>query len=117
MADEKERDHLPDLITEWSPKIQFHVNKFKKGGLPPHIDHEDLHGAGMVGFYRALESYKPSGGSKFSSWASMKIEKAMQEHITSGGGDSSAVDYSHYKKAKKFASNQKAKKASELPED
>lgn len=101
MADDKEKDHLNDLLTEWSPTINMHVNKFKKAGLPPHIDHEDLHAAGMHGLIDALHKYSPNRGAKFSTYAASRIIGKMRDHITSGG-DVNAVDYHHIKAAKDF---------------
>jgi DNA-directed RNA polymerase specialized sigma subunit len=116
MADKKQRNHLPDLVSEFSNKIQYHVNECKDKGLPPHIYHEDLHSAGMVGLHQALATYKPNRGSKFSTWASMKIKKAMDAHITSGGGDSNAVDFKHIQRARKFNENLKNQKP-DIPEE
>ncbi len=113
MADEK--NHLNDLLTEWSPLINLHVNKFKKAGLPPHIDFEDLHAAGFHGFIDALHKYSPDRGAKFSTYATQRIVGKMRDHITSGG-DINAVDYHHIKAAKEFTRNLKAKQAVE-PEE
>ena len=111
MADEK-RDHLNDLLTEWAPTINLHVNKFKKAGLPPHIDHEDLHAAGMHGLIDALHKYSPDRGAKFSTYAAQRIVGKMRDHITTGG-DVNAVDYHHIKAAKAFTNKLKAKESKE----
>ncbi len=114
MADNKKRDHLNDLLTEWAPTVNLHVNKFRKSGLPPHIDHEDLHSAGMHGLIDALHKYTPDRGAKFSTYAAQRIVGKMKDHITSGG-DTSAVDYHHIQQAKKFMAQRKAK--AETPEE
>ena len=101
MAEEKktsERNHLNDLLTEWSPTINLHVNKFKKAGLPPHIDHEDLHHAGFHGLMEAFHDFKPGMGAKFTTYAAHKIKGRMKNHITSNG----AVDYKHIQDAEKW---------------
>lgn len=102
MADEKkkpERDHLNDMLIEWAPLINLHVNKLKDG-LPPHIDHEDLFAAGMHGLIDAFHKYDAKKGAAFKTHASTRIMNKMKDHISADGGN--AVDKIHYSKAKKF---------------
>ena len=101
MADNKERDHLNDMLIEWAPTINMHVSKLKKAGLPPHVTEEDLYSHGMHGLIDAFHKYDAKKGVDFSSHASKRVKGKMLDHITSTGG----VDNYHYKQAKKFAKN------------
>lgn len=106
MAEEKkkqERDHLNDMLIEFAPLINYHVNSLKEG-LPPHIDHEDLYAAGMHGLIDAFHKYDPKKGANFNTYASQRVKGKMLDHVTSGGP--SSVDNYHYKKAKEFMSKQ-----------
>ena len=116
MTDKKQRDHLPDLVAEYSPKIKYHMKEYGRKGLPPHIDHDNLYEAGLKGLYQALESYKSSGKSNMSSWASMKIKHAMTAHITHGHGDPNAVPFKMIQEAKKFEEDFKNKQLAESAE-
>lgn len=103
MADDKknERDHLNDMLIEWAPLINLHVNKLRDS-LPPHIEHEDLYAAGMHGLIDAFHKYDPQKGASFKSHASRRIQGKMKDHISAGGPN--AVDKYHYSQAKKFLS-------------
>lgn len=103
-----ERDHLNDMITEYAPMINMHASKLKKAGLPPHIDDTDLHSHGMHGLIDAFHKYDPKRGVEFATYASRRIKGKMLDHVTSSGGEN-AVDNYHYKQAKKFMTEQKAK--------
>jgi RNA polymerase sigma factor (sigma-70 family) len=105
MANEKktERDHLNDMLIEYAPLINMHVNKLRDN-LPPHIDHEDLYAAGMHGLIDALHKYDPKKGAAFNTYASKRINGKMLDHITAP--TASSVDNFHYKQAKEFMSKQ-----------
>lgn len=106
MADEnkkQERDHLNDMLIEWAPLINYHVNSLRDT-LPPHIDHEDLYAQGMHGLIDAFHKYDPKKGASFNTYASQRIKGKMLDHVTSGGP--SAVDNYHYKQAKQFLASQ-----------
>ena len=118
MADEKkkpQRDHLNDLLIEWAPIINLHVNKLK-GSLPPHIDVNDLYAAGMHGLIDAFHLYDPKKaektGASFKTYAGTRIRGKMDDHISAGGPN--AVDKYHYTQAKKFMNSQ-APKAPDSP--
>lgn len=107
MADDKkkaQRDHLNDLLIEYAPLINLHVNKLKES-LPPHIDHEDLYAAGMHGLIDAMHKYDPKKGASFKTHASKRIQGKMKDHVSAGGPN--AVDKYHYTQAKKFMSQNK----------
>ena len=108
----KERDHLNDIVTEWAPTINLHASKLKNGGLPPHIDITDLHSAGVHGLIDAFHKFDPKRGVDFATYASRRIKGKMLDHVTSSS-DVNAVDNYHYKQAKKFMAEQKAKPTSE----
>lgn len=107
MANEKnkaQRDHLNDLLIEWAPLINLHVNKLKDN-LPPHIDSDDLYAAGMHGLIDAFHKYDPKKGASFKTHASKRINGKMRDHISAGGPN--AVDKYHYSQAKKFMEQNK----------
>ena len=103
MADEskkqQERDHLNDMLIEWAPLINLHVNKLRDS-LPPHIDPEDLYAAGMHGLIDAFHKYDPQKGASFKTHASKRIQGKMKDHISAGGPN--AVDKFHYNKAREL---------------
>lgn len=101
MSDKK--DPLNDLLIEYAPLINMHVNKLRDT-LPPHIDHEDLYAAGMHGLIDALHKYDPKKGASFNTYASKRINGKMLDHITAP--TNSGVDNFHYKQAKEFMSKQ-----------
>lgn len=101
------RDHLNDMLIEFAPLINMHAGKLKDK-LSPGMDPDDLHHAGMHGLIDAFHKYDPAKGASFPSYASQRIKGKMLDHITSGN-DSNFVDNYHYKKAKQFAAQQKAK--------
>ena len=105
MANEKksERDHLNDMLIEYAPLINLHVNKLRDN-LPPHVDPEDLYAQGMHGLIDALHKYDPKKGASFNTYASKRINGKMLDHITAP--TASSVDNFHYKQAKDFLAKQ-----------
>lgn len=105
MANEKksERDHLNDMLIEYAPLINLHVNKLRDN-LPPHVDPEDLYAQGMHGLIDALHKYDPKKGASFNTYASKRINGKMLDHITAP--TASSVDNFHYKQAKEFLAKQ-----------
>lgn len=101
MSDKK--DPLNDILMEYAPLINMHVNKLRDN-LPPHIDHEDLYAAGMHGLIDALHKYDPKKGASFNTYASQRIKGKMLDHVTAP--TPSGVDYYHYKQAKDFMKKQ-----------
>ena len=104
------RDHLNDMLVEWAPHINLHLNKLQnENRIPPHVDPTDLQSAGMHGLIEAFKNYDPKVGANFATYAGTRIRGKMLDHITSSG-DANAVDYFHYKKAKQFMKQEAAKK-------
>jgi len=97
-----ERDHLNDMLIEWAPLINYHVNSMRDN-LPSHIDHEDLYAAGMHGLMDAFHNYNPKAGANFKTYASQRIKGKMLDHAHNAGGN--AVDKYHYTKAKEYLKN------------
>jgi DNA-directed RNA polymerase specialized sigma subunit len=96
-------EHLNDLLIEYAPLINMHVNKLRDS-LPPHIDHEDLYAAGVHGLVDSLHKYDPKKGASFNTYASQRIKGKMLDHVTAP--TPSGVDYYHYKQAKDFMKKQ-----------
>jgi DNA-directed RNA polymerase specialized sigma subunit len=103
-----DRDHLNDMMIEFAPLINYHMNSMRDS-LPPHIDPEDLHAAGMHGLIDAFHKYDAKRGANFNTYASQRIKGKMLDHVTAGGP--SAVDNYHYKQAKAFIGNQPKEQA------
>ncbi len=51
--------------------------------LPPHIDVEDLIGAGIIGLIEAVDNFDPQRGVKFSTYATIRIRGAIMDQLRS----------------------------------
>jgi len=49
--------------------------------LPPHIDVQDLHSAGLVGLLDALRRFDPRSGASFESYARLRIRGAILDEL------------------------------------
>jgi RNA polymerase sigma factor for flagellar operon FliA len=49
--------------------------------LPPHVDQEDLHSAGLVGLLNAIRNYDPKCGSSIETYASLRIRGAVFDEL------------------------------------
>lgn len=84
LDDEKNKQKLNWFIAEHAPLINMHANKLKNAGyIPPDVDVDDIHMAGIHGLMDALSKYNRStgGGKKFSSYAQSRIRGAMLDHL------------------------------------
>jgi RNA polymerase sigma factor for flagellar operon FliA len=49
--------------------------------LPPHLDHEDLQAAGILGYLRAASRYSIDGGASFRGYCSARIRGAVLDEV------------------------------------
>jgi len=49
--------------------------------LPDHVDHDDLHSAGLVGLLQALRNYDPACNTSFESYARVRVRGAMLDEL------------------------------------
>ncbi len=71
---------LDDLIENFKPM----VSSIARGYFLVDGDDEDLVQEGMIGLYKAVQSFKESGGASFSSFAYLCIVRQVQTAIRSG---------------------------------
>lgn len=89
LDDDKNKQKLNWFIAEHAPLINMHANKLKSAGyLPPDVDVNDIHMAGVHGLMDALSKYnrQTGGGKKFSSYAQSRIRGAMLDHLSKHRG-------------------------------
>lgn len=106
LKDPNKKRLLDDFMVEYAPLINKHVNILKsQGKIPPHIQEEDLHLAGLHGLMDAVHKYDPEVASRlankpdenvFAKYADRRIRGKMLDHIV-GSGD---VPKSKIKRAK-----------------
>ncbi|PLW68311.1 RNA polymerase sigma factor FliA [Pseudohalioglobus lutimaris] len=78
-ADIQERS-VDELVREYLPlvkKIGLHL----VGRMPPHIELDDLMQVGIIGLMQASQSYDPSRGANFSTFAGIRIKGAMLDEV------------------------------------
>ena len=70
------------LITEYTPLVRFVVGRL---GIPPSclLDAEDLLSCGTIGLINAIDRFDPTRGSRFESFASVRIRGAVIDHLRS----------------------------------
>lgn len=49
--------------------------------LPPHVDGEDLHSAGLMGLLNAVRQYDPKAGTSFETYARLRIRGAVLDEL------------------------------------
>ena len=91
LKDPKNQKLLNDFVEEHAPLVFKHINVLKsKGLIPPNVDQEDLHFAGMHGLFDALHKYDPKtaaltagkeGENPFTKYAERRIQGKMLDHI------------------------------------
>lgn len=83
---------LNDFISEHAPLINKQLNILKSSGkIPPHIENEDLHFAGIHGLIDAIHKYdhdvasrtSKKGENPFSKYAEQRIRGKMLDHAAS----------------------------------
>lgn len=70
------------LITEYTPLVRFVVGRL---GIPPSclLDAEDLLSCGTIGLINAIDRFDPERGSRFESFATVRIRGAVIDHLRS----------------------------------
>lgn len=68
------------LVEQYLPLVRSAVGRLAMT-LPDHVDHDDLHSAGLVGLLQALRNYDPSCNSSFESYARVRIRGAMLDEL------------------------------------
>jgi len=74
MGYEKER------VLEYLPWAR-HFAKACALKLPPHLDHEDLQNAGIVGYLKAAQRYDASRGASFRGYCALRIRGAVLDEL------------------------------------
>jgi len=74
--------HAKQILVERNVKLAIHnAKRFARMGF----DLEDLVQAGTIGLLRAAAKFDPDHGGKFSTYATHRIRKEIQEYINGGG--------------------------------
>lgn len=76
----KEEKWKQDLILNYLPLVKEIARRLSMG-LPRHIDSDDLVSWGVLGLLDAISKFKPEMGSKFKSYASLRIKGAILDEL------------------------------------
>ena len=68
------------LIMSYLPLVKYVVDRLPFSSLP-HISREDLISSGVIGLLKALESFDPSRGVKFKTYAIPRIKGAIMDEL------------------------------------
>lgn len=68
------------LVERYLPLVRYATNRLAMT-LPDHVDHDDLHSAGLVGLLQALRNYDPASGTSFEGYARLRIRGAMLDEL------------------------------------
>lgn len=69
-----------DRVLQFLPWAK-HFARLCSAKLPPHLDHEDLQAAGILGYLRAAARYKVSGGASFRGYCAARIRGAVLDEV------------------------------------
>lgn len=69
-----------ELVNKHLPLVKTVVGRIQMS-LPPHVDPEDLHSAGLIGLLDAIRNYNPRLGSNFESYARVRIRGAVFDEL------------------------------------
>jgi RNA polymerase sigma factor FliA len=58
-----------------------HFARLCSSKLPPHLDHEDLQSAGILGYLRAASRYDSNGGASFRGYCAVRIRGAVLDEV------------------------------------
>ena len=70
------------LIVEHLPKVKYIADRIASK-LPPHVERDDLYGAGVIGLIDAVERYDESRGVAFTTFAEMRVRGAILDNLRS----------------------------------
>ena len=68
------------LVEQYLPLVRSTVARLAMT-LPEHVDHDDLHSAGLVGLLQALRNYDPACNTSFESYARVRVRGAMLDEL------------------------------------
>ena len=69
-----------DLVEQYLPLVRSVLGRLAIS-LPEHVDHDDLHSAGLVGLLHALRHYDPACGTSFQTYARLRVRGAMLDEL------------------------------------
>jgi RNA polymerase sigma factor for flagellar operon FliA len=69
-----------DLIERYLPLVASILGRLAMT-LPEHVNHDDLHSAGLIGMLQALRNFDPTCGSSFETYARIRIRGAMLDEL------------------------------------
>ena len=120
LKDPNNKKMLDAFIIEHAPLINKHINILKsQKKIPPYVQDEDLHLAGIKGLMQAVHKFDPeiasrmatkAGDNLFTKYADKKIRGHMLDHVASSGD----IPKTHQQRAKnlnRLASEQEASPA------
>jgi RNA polymerase sigma factor for flagellar operon FliA len=68
------------LVQQYLPLVRSTLGRLAMT-LPEHVDHDDLHSAGLIGLLQALRNYDPSCGTSFETYARVRVRGAMLDEL------------------------------------
>ncbi len=68
------------LVERHLPLVRTVVGRIAMS-LPPHVDVEDLHSAGLVGLLNAIRRFNPKSGASFETYARLRIRGAVLDEL------------------------------------
>jgi RNA polymerase sigma factor FliA len=69
-----------ELVRQYLPLVKAIVGRLAMT-LPPHVDFNDLHSAGLVGLLQAMRNYDPNTGVPFEGYARIRIRGAVFDEL------------------------------------
>src|SRR5689334_21059249 len=69
-----------DLVKRYLPLVKTVVGRLAIS-LPPHVDIQELHSAGLVGLLHAVRQYNPALGTPFEQYARVRIRGAVLDNL------------------------------------
>jgi RNA polymerase sigma factor FliA len=73
-------DSEEELVKQYLPLVKTLVARMAMT-LPPQIEAEDLHSAGMIGLLNAIRKFDPQSGSPFEAYARLRIRGAVIDEL------------------------------------
>jgi len=69
-----------DKVIQFLPWAR-HFARICTAKLPPHLDHEDLQAAGILGYLKAASRYNIAGGATFRGYCAVRIRGAVLDEV------------------------------------
>ncbi len=69
-----------EMVKEYLPLVKTVVGRLAMT-LPPHVDLDDLHSAGLVGLLNAVRQFDPRNGTAFETYARVRIRGAVFDEL------------------------------------